>query len=377
MTSDWKPDVVIPDGLEEAVQAGLQRGRQVCARRARVRQWTARSVLSLVLVLALFAGGVNLSPAFAAALADVPVLGTLVRVFQRDAPQAEGGHPGGADQVSLTLERDGEEERLILRYDQDQAALYQVRYERYPGTITLTLPDTGRVEVLDAAARARDASQYIKEVSSLPSLKEGSAVLQIELERDAGVQVAEYQNPGSVVLTLTPAPDDLTEIYSLRTLSVEEERFPTLTEGWTQTGETETRTLRDEQGLLFLELGQYASRAEADQAAAEYARAELFVERRVGNNTPACFTSLEAVESAALLDEYYALLLTSDTVEPLLAFLDEHLAQAEPETQEILLLGLTGFLQGGEEPIDLERLEPYYAMAGQEIPARLLLDQKS
>ena len=106
------------------------------------------------LVLALFAGGVNLSPAFAAALADVPVLGTLVRVFQRDAPQAEGGHPGGADQVSLTLERDGEEEQLILRYDQDQAALYQVRYERYPGTITLTLPDTGRVEVLDAAARA-------------------------------------------------------------------------------------------------------------------------------------------------------------------------------------------------------------------------------
>lgn len=76
-----------------------------------VRQWTARSVLSLVLVLALFAGGVNLSPAFAAALADVPVLGTLVRVFQRDAPQAEGGHPGGADQVSLILERDGEEER--------------------------------------------------------------------------------------------------------------------------------------------------------------------------------------------------------------------------------------------------------------------------
>lgn len=75
-------------------------------------------------------------------------------MFQRDAPQAEGGHPGGADQVSLILERDGEEERLILRYDQDQAALYQVRYERYPGTITLTLPDTGRVEVLDAAARA-------------------------------------------------------------------------------------------------------------------------------------------------------------------------------------------------------------------------------
>lgn len=167
----------------------------------------------------------------------------------------------------------------------------------------------------------------------------------------------------------------MTEIYSLRTLSVEEEKLPTLTEGWTQTGET--RTLRDEQGLLFLELGQYASRAEADQAAAGYAGAELFVERRVGNNTPACFTSLEAVESAALLDEYYALLLTSDTVEPLLAFLDEHLAQAEPETQEILLLGLTGFLQGGEEPIDLERLEPYYAMAGQEIPARLLPDQKS
>lgn len=88
MTSDWKPDVVIPDGLEEAVQAGLQRGRQVCARRARVRQWTARSVLSLVLVLALFAGGVNLSPAFAAAL------GRRARAGHAGAGVSAGCAPG-------------------------------------------------------------------------------------------------------------------------------------------------------------------------------------------------------------------------------------------------------------------------------------------
>ena len=56
----------LPQGLDAAIRTGLERGRRTVARRARVRRGAVRSALCLALVLGLFAGGVNASPAFAA-----------------------------------------------------------------------------------------------------------------------------------------------------------------------------------------------------------------------------------------------------------------------------------------------------------------------
>ena len=70
----------LPQGLDAAIRTGLERGRRTVARRARVRRGAVRSALCLALVLGLFAGGVNASPAFAAAMEELPILGRLVQV---------------------------------------------------------------------------------------------------------------------------------------------------------------------------------------------------------------------------------------------------------------------------------------------------------
>ena len=89
MEDKWNVDVDIPEDLEEVIHRGLQDGKAAAARRRRARRLAGRSLCCVVLVVAVFAGGVHLSPAFAAAIREIPVIGHLVRVFFNVA----GDHP--------------------------------------------------------------------------------------------------------------------------------------------------------------------------------------------------------------------------------------------------------------------------------------------
>ena len=130
------------------------------------------------------------------------------------------------------------------------------------------------------------------------------------------------------------------------------------------------RLLRDDAGRLFVELGQYDTREKAERAAGDRGAAGLIVERRTGNNVPVCYETEEAYQSAVLLDGYNELLQTTVEVEPILAFLEEHLAGASAEVQDTMLRGLTGFLDGNEAGLDWERIAACYAMAGQTLPEK-------
>ncbi|MFQ9600585.1 MAG: hypothetical protein ACLRZ3_13400 [Flavonifractor plautii] len=154
----------LPQGLDAAIRTGLERGRRTVARRARVRRGAVRSALCLALVLGLFAGGVNASPAFAAAMEELPILGRLVQVFRVNAPSVDGGQTAAGSRAALTMEREGDTEWLTLRYEQSSAGRYHAEFASFPKTVTLTLPGTERVEILSELSRAQDTSQYIKSV---------------------------------------------------------------------------------------------------------------------------------------------------------------------------------------------------------------------
>ena len=81
MDRDWEISVEIPADLAEVLRQGMCRGKEIAARRARRRRMAARTACSFLLVLTIFAGGVRFSPAFAAAIRELPVVGQLVRVF--------------------------------------------------------------------------------------------------------------------------------------------------------------------------------------------------------------------------------------------------------------------------------------------------------
>lgn len=75
------------------------------------------------------------------------------------------------------------------------------------------------------------------------------------------MQLREYQEPGSIVIRLTPAENRLDTIYSLRTLSADSpEALRSMA-----APEEGARLLRDNAGRLFVELGQYDTREKAER----------------------------------------------------------------------------------------------------------------
>ena len=352
--------VDIPNDLNSVILQGIDAGKKAVEHRRRVKRAVSRSICSFAVVIGLFAGGVNLSPAFAAAVEHVPVLGRLVQIFEINQSVAQGGTAANGGIVTVTMDRDGEVEQMRLDFGQADASLYKAEFASYPKTVTITLPGTAGVEVLSQITRAQDTSQYIKSVYEVPAGPAESTVLQLELESDADVQIEEYSHPGSLVIRLTPAEIQLDTIYSVRTLSYTSQELQTVLN---QYSGQDTRILQDDSGMFFAELGQYATRDEAQSAAGD-----LLVEERTGNNVPVCFAAMEQYESSQFLAEYDRLLTSSFTAEPVLDFLEQHLAGAAPEEQEVLLNGLHGFIQNTDEDLDWNQIASFYQTANRGVP---------
>ena len=362
MRANPRIPVDIPSDLNEVVLRGIEQGKKVAAHRRRVKRAVTRSMCSFVLAAGLLVGGIHLSPAFAAAVENVPILGQLVQIFGRNQPVIEGGVGANSGKAAVTMERDGDTEQIRLDFGQADASLYRAEFASYPKTITITLPGTASVEVLSEITRAQDTSQYIKSVYEVPIGMPETTVLQLELESDADVQVEEYRDPGSLVIRLLPTEIQMDTIYSVRTLSVSGQALQALTE---QYAGQETRILQDDSGNFFVELAQYDTREAAEDAVS----GELIVEERTGNNVPVCFETMEQYQNSEFLNEYNQLLLTSAAAEPVLAFVEAHIAGANSEEQDILLSGLYGFLQDTDEDLDWSRVASIYQAAQQEIPA--------
>lgn len=351
-------EIRIPEDLDQVVRRGIAAGRAAVARR-RMRRRAVRSLCSLALVTGLVAGGIRLSPAFAAAV------GELVRAFGVNQTLVQGGAATSGGAAALTMERSGDAEYIRLTFRGADAGRYQARFASWPKTITITLPGTEGVEVLSEISRARDTSQYIKGVWTPPPAEADTAAIQLELESDADVQIREYRDPGSLVIQLTPTRPRMDTVYSLRTLSVDAAAAGELAEA----APDSARLLRDEAGGVFLEYGQYADQAEAEQAGLRLS-GETLVEERTGNNVPAAFATMADYESSCLLEAYYRLLLRATEAGPVLDFLDEHFSSASSEERDTMLRGLSGFLQEEEEPetVDWARAAAFYRMDGLEPP---------
>ena len=363
MDERWEVPVSIPEDLDEVIRRGIRDGKRVAARRSRTRKRLARSAGSVVLALGMFIGGIHTSPAFAAAVSKLPVLGELVQIFGKNQPRAQGGSGTGEGVAALTMERDGDTEWIYLEFGQADASCYQAEFASYPKTITITLPGMEGVTVLSEISRARDTSQYMKSVWQLPGCLEGSAAIQLELESDADVQIQEYRKPGSLVIRLTPAEIQMDKVYSVRTLSMDPEELAAAADQYTQKA---VRVLRDDSGGCFLEFGQYTAPEEAQRVCRTLGEAVL-VEARIGNNVPVCFRTMEDYESSCFLNQYAQVLHEADSVESVLAFLDRYFASASREEQEVMLAGLSGWLEE-VETADWEKITSFYRLAGQKPP---------
>ncbi len=70
-------DTEIPSELESLVKASIQQAKSSRKKHRFLKQWT----IGVTAAAALLVGSVNMSPSFAQAMANVPVLGTIIEVF--------------------------------------------------------------------------------------------------------------------------------------------------------------------------------------------------------------------------------------------------------------------------------------------------------
>ncbi|CAM3224781.1 RsiV family protein [Filibacter tadaridae] len=124
--------IEIPAELEDIVKQSIQQGKKAQKKHGYVKQWP----IGTVAAAAVFIGSVNVSPNFAQAMANVPVLGSIVEVFtvqqwtnDKDNFQADVATPaidGLADeelQASLNEKYVAESETKYAAFEKEMAAL--------------------------------------------------------------------------------------------------------------------------------------------------------------------------------------------------------------------------------------------------------------
>jgi hypothetical protein len=122
----------IPSELEEVVKASIQQAKASQKKRPFLKHWT----IGAAAAAALFIGSINMSPSFAQAMANVPLLGAIVDVFtaqqltiDEETYQANVATPaieGLADeglQASLNKKYIEENKVLFEQFQQDVAEL--------------------------------------------------------------------------------------------------------------------------------------------------------------------------------------------------------------------------------------------------------------
>ena len=102
--------VEIPEELDAAILRGVQNGKRIMNRKKYVR----RTVAGAAAVFAIFVGSINASPVLATNLEDVAVLGSLVRVFRWNTPEAEGGQTDVTAKATVSFQSGADSEQLTL-----------------------------------------------------------------------------------------------------------------------------------------------------------------------------------------------------------------------------------------------------------------------
>lgn len=361
---EFKEQISIPSELEEFINAGMLKGRAKMQKRDKLKKSAIRSAAVVVIGLSVFATGVNVSPAFAETMKAVPLLGTLVQIFQVNKAEVSGGEAYSNAKGVIYLNRQEGEEQLIINFaESEKANKYNAIYEKNPQSITITLPGTTNVELLSDYKRAEGESDFIKSVYKLTTLDNSMLRYVVEIEDYSNVQVSEYKNPGQIVIEITKNENyPFAEIYSVRSYSFKDgEEFAALEERLK--GE-KYRILKDEQEMRFFELGQFESKDKAEGFAKKFKKMDTLIERRYGNNVPVCFNDASDYEEYNFTLMYVEFIRNANTPEDITKFIDENKDQY-PQYLEFMLKGLTGMLRGMKpSEYDSKTLDKYYELIG-------------
>lgn len=292
-------EIKIPSELYNSIQIGIERGRTKMNKNSRNN--ILKICASFTVALTLFIAGVNMSPTFAHLLEDIPYVGRLVKVLQFNNGKSGGGSiTDGMDISDIdSFEKEGYE-NIIINFSQDgrlqeNVGAFKVRYDENPYTMTFEIGGARRISAEENFEKILE-NKYVKDIYKIITLDDSLIRFVIEFEGPIQYKVEEMEDPASIIITLRE--DEMykeKKTYSLRTesysygetLGVLEEEFMV---------NNETRILKDENGLFFVEIQSFETKEEAEKKLEELGKSTdkgILIEERMGIKEPQSYPAEE------------------------------------------------------------------------------------
>ncbi|MBN2899005.1 MAG: sigma-70 family RNA polymerase sigma factor [Clostridia bacterium] len=264
--------------VSKAVELPLNTTKTILYRALKkMRQSLAITAVILLIVFSSLTVAINLSPAFANSLLEVPILGHIVEVLRFVDGSASGGIlTDGTDIKSIDVIEKGAVERFIIHFSQDDQAqentnAYQIRKYGIPNIVQF---DIGGARMISAsedfeAIRALDG---VKDVYTLMTLDDSLIRFNVAFEAAIDVEITEISDPAGLMVTLTEHEMEtlVGEIYVVcsdaypRSESfghMEEELFWLVKEGVL----ADYRIIKDPDGRFTYEFGRFETEVAAQE----------------------------------------------------------------------------------------------------------------
>jgi hypothetical protein len=294
---DYKEDynsIIIPSEIHASIKMGMDRGRKEVNARNKNVNAALKICASFIIALTLFTGGINISPSFAQALKDIPVLGKLVEVLQfTDGESGGGKRTDGSDISGIGLIEEDESENIVINFSQgnelqSDVGAFSVRYEENPYSMTFAIGGARRISAKKNFEKIME-SKYVKDVYTIITLDDSLIRFVIEFEGPVKYELKEMKEPASIVIGLKEDTEFVEKsMYSLRTKSYPYgETLGRLEERLMRSGPT--RVLKDSEGMYFVELQLFETEKDASDRLGELTELDddtIFIEERFGTESP-------------------------------------------------------------------------------------------
>lgn len=295
--SDYKNEyleIETPSEISNAIMEGMKRGKKEMTQNNNTRSKVLKVCASMVLATSLLTGVVNVSPAFAETLKDIPVIGEIVKVLQFTDGEADGGViTDGTDISGIEIVEDATVEEIIIEFsnegeNQDIVGAYKVTQAEYPNTLTFEIGGARRFTAMDDFKKLQE-SQYVKEIYPLMTLDDSMMRFVVVFNAPVNCEITEIKSPASLIINISEKELlDQQDMYIVRTESIPKgEAFGILEEELSR--EYDTRVLKDDNKWFIVEVNTFDSKEAAEAFVAEYSTSndqKLIVEKRSENEMP-------------------------------------------------------------------------------------------
>jgi hypothetical protein len=217
--------MTMPDALDDAISRGTLEGKRLSEKRASMTHKTRPSAgmhfmagaaaAMMILVISL-----NLSPAFADRMIEIPVLGQLVKVLIFTNGSAGGGEiTDGSDVSGVSTVKSGASEYFTIHFQQgempqDIAGAYTVQYARYPDTLSFQLSGV-RMFSATEDFEALKGSSLVEDVYPIITMDDSMVRFMIVFKEPVVYEVKEMKEPASLVIQVTPEGRNRTRLHRL------------------------------------------------------------------------------------------------------------------------------------------------------------------